>query len=435
MRISIFGLGYVGLVSAVCLAKQGHYITGIDTNLQKNEMIRKGISPIIETQVPELLKEAVEDGRLTVSDEPEAAIRASEATLVCVGTPSRHNGSLNTAYLENVCAQIGSVLRTESRSHIIIFRSTMLPGTVHQLLVPILEAHSGKKDGAGFHVAVNPEFLRESSAVADFENPPKTVVGCDDAETAQVILSIYERLPGPKIACKLRTAEMVKYVDNNFHALKITFSNEIGMLCKTLGIDSDETMDIFKQDEKLNISRAYLTPGFAFGGSCLPKDLRAINYLAKLHDIELPMLNAILKSNGLQVFNSIDQVLESGFKKIGIAGMSFKEGTDDLRESPIVEVIETLIGKGCDVRIYDKNVSMARLLGANREYIEVRIPHIASLLVDSLEILAHHADLLIIATREKEFLGLLNQPGKNVLDLVRLDRSLTTGEHYEGLYW
>lgn len=435
MRISIFGMGYVGVVSAVCLARLGHEIIGVDTNVQKIEMLRKGISPIIEDQVPALLEEAVRMNRLSVTEHADEAFCDSEASIVCVGTPSQANGSLDTVYLENVCQQMGASLKTMNRSHIIIFRSTMLPGTVTNSLVPILEASSGKKEGVDFFVAFNPEFLRESTAVNDFNHPPKTVVGCDNEEIAAVVMSIYSKLPGPKITCALNIAEMVKYVDNNFHAVKITFANEIGMVCKSLGIDSHEVMNIFKQDESLNISRAYLTPGFAFGGSCLPKDLRAINYLAKMLDLELPLLDSLLKSNNRQIANGIRKVLSSDVKKIGFAGLSFKEGTDDMRESPVVEVIETLIGKGCDVRIYDRNVSMARLMGANRDYIENRIPHISSLLVESLDELVRHADLLIITNREPEFASLAKSSGKKVLDLVRMDSSLTSEEGYEGLYW
>ena len=437
MKISIFGLGYVGVVSAVCLAKQGHTIIGVDVNSDKVDMLNSGHSPIVEKDVPELLKEAIGAGRLRASADSRDAVFLTDISLVCVGTPSRANGSLDTCYVEKVCGEIGAALKEKGPGHIVVFRSTMVPGTMKNTLLPILEKTSGKKEGKGFSAAYNPEFLRESTAVLDFFSPPKTVVGSNNTDTAQAVLKMYEGISGPKITTSAETAEMVKYVDNNFHALKITFANEIGRLCKRLGMDSHEVMDIFMQDTKLNISRAYLKPGFAFGGSCLPKDLRAVNYLAKMLDVETPLLSSIIPSNNVHIINAIKEIIALGKKKIGIAGFSFKEGTDDLRESPLVEVIETLIGKGFDLKLYDKNVSLARLMGANKEYINDRIPHIASLMVDSLDDLLKDRDVIVIGNASPEFKGLLARGEERpvIFDLVRIGDAPHGRTNYRGICW
>jgi len=358
-------------------------------------------------------------------------------SIVCVGTPSQPNGSLNTKYIENVCMEIGQALPGKVKQHIIIFRSTMLPNTMREIVIPLLELNSNKIHNADFCVAYNPEFLRESTAVFDFNNPPKTVVGADSEEVANKVLSMYEGLPGPKIKTDIEVAEMVKYVDNNFHALKITFANEIGHICKSIGIDSHKVMDIFIQDTKLNISPVYLKPGFAFGGSCLPKDLRAITYLAKKMDLETPLLSSILLSNNTQVHNTIKKIILFGKKKVGVAGFSFKEGTDDLRESPIIDIIETLIGKGYNLKLYDENVSLARLIGANKEYINYHIPHISSLMVDTLEELISHSELIIIGNKSKAFSKIVEarSDGQIVFDLVRIMEDSYAKTNYEGICW
>lgn len=437
MNISIFGLGYVGVVSAACLASLGHNIIGVDVNQLKVDLMNEGISPIVEKDLPELLEAARSSGNLKATSSVSYAISSTELSIICVGTPSRQNGSLSTKYIENVCRQIAEALSEKQDKHYLVFRSTILPGTMRETIIPILEECSNKKLNKDFFVSFNPEFLRESTAVYDFYNPPKTVVGADFEEVADTVIGIYKNLPGPMIKTKIEVAEMVKYVDNNFHALKITFANEIGKLCKSVGLDGHEVMDIFKQDTKLNISKAYLGPGFAFGGSCLPKDLRAINYMAKMNDVETPLLNSILYSNQVQILNTVKKIMSFGKRKIGVAGFSFKEGTDDLRESPIIELIETLIGKGYDLKLYDRNVSMAKLIGANKEYIENHIPHISSLMVESLNDLLEDREVIIIGNNDKEFIKLLHEAEHNqiIYDLVRIGDIKNARENYEGVCW
>jgi GDP-mannose 6-dehydrogenase len=437
MKISIFGLGYVGVVSAACLASKGHQVTGVDVNHEKVKMLKEGQSPIIENGLSELLAEGLDSKRITAICNPAEAVQSTDVSMVCVGTPSRANGSLDTKYIENVSAEIGQALRDKNKEHIIIFRSTMLPSTMREVVIPKIEEASYKKQNKDFYVAYNPEFLRESTAIYDFFNPPKIVVGADTEEISDIVLSIYEGLPGPRIKTEIEIAEMVKYVDNNFHALKITFANEIGHLCKSIGIDSHKVMDIFVQDKKLNISPAYLKPGFAFGGSCLPKDLRAINYLAKMHDIETPLLNSIIPSNNMQILKAIKKIMQFGKKKIGIAGISFKEGTDDLRESPIIEIIETLIGKGYDLKLYDQNISLAKLIGANKEYINNHIPHIAVLMVDTIDELIAHGDLIVIGNNDKSFARILaaKEDEQLVFDLVRVMGVEYGKANYHGICW
>jgi len=437
MHISIFGLGYVGVVTAACLASRNHTVIGVDVSRLKVDMMNEGLSPIVERDVPELLAKAKEKNLLFATTDTAEAISRTKLSIVCVGTPSRANGSLNTKYLESVCEQIGSSLKEKRESHTVVFRSTMLPGTMRETVIPRLEEFSGKKHNVNFYVAFNPEFLRESTAAYDFFNPPKTVVGTDLKETAEKVFTLYEGLPGPMIKTKIEIAEMVKYIDNNFHALKITFANEIGYICKNIGIDSHEAMEIFLQDTKLNISPAYLKPGFAFGGSCLPKDLRAMTYMAKILDIDTPLLNSLIQSNNVQIINTIKKILSFGKRKIGIAGFSFKAGTDDLRESPIIEVIETLIGKGFDLKLYDRNVSVAKLMGANKEYIINHIPHIASLMVDSIDELLDDREVIVIGNREDEFKRILTDAKEDqiIFDLVRLGGTSDAGIRYEGVCW
>ncbi len=437
MKISIFGLGYVGAVSAACLADEGHTVIGVDPNPTKVDMINAGQTPIIEKDVGELVEQTVADGRLRAVADAAAAIDDSDLSLICVGTPSAANGSLDLRYVKGVCEEIGAALRTKNTRHTVVIRSTILPGTMRSIVIPALESASGLTAGKDFGLCNNPEFLREGTAVHDYHNPPKTVVGALNSESAAPLKSLYEGLPGPMIVTDIETAEMVKYVDNVWHALKVTFANEIGAICKQLAVDSHPVMDIFCQDKKLNISPYYLKPGFAFGGSCLPKDVRALTYQAGRLDLNLPVLDSIMESNRVQVERALDLVTSHGKKRIGILGFSFKAGTDDLRESPIVEIAERLIGKGYDLRLFDKNVNLARLVGANKDYILKHIPHIAGLMVDSADELMQHAELVIVGNNASEFADIIagRTPGHHVIDLVRIGDLTSDTDGYEGVAW
>ncbi|HEY0404721.1 MAG TPA: nucleotide sugar dehydrogenase, partial [Pyrinomonadaceae bacterium] len=403
MRLSIFGLGYVGCVSAACFAKEGHEVIGVDVSRTKVEIINEGRSPIVESGVGELIGEMTKLGRLRATTDSAEAIKNSEASLVCVGTPSNANGSLDLTYVKRVCQEIGAALESKSERHTVVIRSTMLPGTIESVVVPTLEVYSGKKVGRDLGVCINPEFLREGTSLKDFYAPPFTLIGADDEEIAMIVRRLYSGIDAPLFVTGIRAAEMVKYSCNCFHALKVSFANEIGNICKSLGIDSHEVMNVFCQDGKLNLSPYYLKPGFAFGGSCLPKDLRAITYKAQELDVETPVLRAILQSNRLQVERAVEMVLQTGSKRIGVLGFSFKAGTDDLRESPMVTLIETLLGKGMQLAIYDRDVSLARLFGANKQYIEREIPHISQLMRASIDEVLEHAEVLIVGNKAEEF--------------------------------
>ncbi len=437
MRISIFGLGYVGTISAVCLAKEGHAVVGVDTNDTKVELIAKGNSPIVETDLDRYLSATVKSGALSATTDWREAVSKTDITMVCVGTPSQANGSLDLAYLSRVCEQIGTVLKDKAERHIVLIRSTILPGTMKDLVKPLLERTSGKVAGEGFGLCFNPEFLREGSAIHDFYNPPKTVIGESDLVSGDAVASLYSQLDAPLIRTDIRVAEMVKYVDNCWHALKVAFGNEVGAMAKVLGLDSHQVMDIFCQDTKLNISRTYLKPGFAFGGSCLPKDLRAIVHFAKSADLDLPIFGAVLPSNELQIDRGFKLIRDSGERAIGLAGLSFKAETDDLRESPLVELAERLIGKGFDLRIYDPNVSLARLTGANRDYILNHIPHISRLLVDTYEEMLAHANMIVVGNNDPKILSLLSslRPEHRIIDLVRIPGADRFEGRYEGISW
>ena len=436
MKISIFGLGYVGAVSAGCLSAQGHSVIGVDPVRAKVDLINRGQSPIIEEDINSIIASAVAEGRLRATDDHLTAIQETEVSFVCVGTPSQPNGNLDLRYIRRICEQIGEVLKDKAASHTVVIRSTVLPGTMRQIVIPVLEEFSGKKAGTDFAVCHNPEFLREGSAVNDFYCPPKTVIGEHQPGSGEALAKLYGGLNAPLIRTNLEAAEMVKYVDNSWHALKIGFANEIGNLCKSMGIDSHEVMNIFCQDRKLNISTAYLKPGFAFGGSCLPKDLRALAYRAKVQDLELPILSSILPSNELQVARALQLIMEKGHGRIGILGFSFKEGTDDLRESPVIEVIERLIGKGYELRLYDKSVNMAKLVGANRDFILNRIPHISRLMVDGIDAVLQNSDTVVIGNKDPEFRGVLDRmrDGQVLVDFVRIADSRSNGA-YNGICW
>jgi GDP-mannose 6-dehydrogenase len=438
MKVSIFGLGYVGSVSAASFAADGHQVVGVDVNADKVAAINAGASPIIEPGLGDVLARGVAEGRLRATTNTADAIRDSEVSLICVGTPSRRNGSLDLSYLERVCEEIGASLRDKSAYHVVVVRSTALPGTTHGIVIPALERTSGKKYGEGFGVSVNPEFLREGTALKDFRKPPLTLVGHNHAADASGTIALYQAIDAPLVSTSIRAAEMTKYASNTWHALKVCFANEIGNLCKRLDVDSHEVMDIFCRDEKLNLSPYYLKPGFAFGGSCLPKDVRALQYRAKEVDVDLPLISSILPSNRLQIQHAFDQVLETGRNKIGLLGFSFKAGTDDLRESPIVILAEALLGKGLKLRIYDKNVSLARLVGANKEYIEKQIPHLSSLLCNTVDEVVVCSDVIVVGNQSPEFVDALTQcrADQIVIDLVRLPicGALLNAE-YRGICW
>jgi len=437
LRVSVFGLGYVGTVSAGCLASQGHEVVGVDPIHTKVDLINKGQSPIVEADISEIVASTVKTGGLRATDNSVEAIHQTELSFVCVGTPSQANGNLDLRYIRRICEQIGEVLKTKTARHTVVIRSTILPGTMLKIVIPILEEFSGKKAGVDFGVCNNPEFLREGSAVKDFRYPPKTVIGELDAASGDILATLYEKLEAPLIRTSLETAEMVKYVDNSWHALKIGFANEIGSLCKSLGLDAHQVMKIFCQDRKLNISTAYLTPGFAFGGSCLPKDLRALSYQAKMHDLQLPILTSILPSNEMQIVRGLQLIMEKGYTRVGILGFSFKAGTDDLRESPLIEIIERLIGKGYDLRIYDKNVNIARLVGANRDFILNHIPHISKLMVGDIDAVLNHAQTVVIGNKDpdfKEVPGRLRE-GQSVIDFVRIIEGRSNNGKYDGICW
>ena len=438
MNVSVFGLGYVGSVSAASFAADGHTVVGVDVNPDKVAGLNDGFSPIVERGLDELIRDNTANGRLRATTSTKEAVAATDLSLICVGTPSRRNGSLDLTYLERVCEQIGDALQDKASYHVVVVRSTVLPGTTHDVVIPALERTSGKKYGEGFGGSVNPEFLREGTALKDFRKPPLTLVGHNHAADASGTIALYQAIDAPLMSTSIRVAEMMKYTSNTWHALKVCFANEIGNLCKRLGVDSHEVMDIFCRDEKLNLSSYYLKPGFAFGGSCLPKDVRALQYRAKQVDVDLPMISQILPSNKLQIQQAFDQVMETGRKNIGLLGFSFKAGTDDLRESPIVILAEELLGKGCSLKIYDKNVSLARLVGANKEYIDKQIPHLSSLLCNTIEEVIDGSDVIVVGNRAPEFADALTQcrDDQIVLDLVRLPivGSLLKAD-YRGICW
>jgi GDP-mannose 6-dehydrogenase len=438
--VSVFGLGYVGCVSAACFAKEGHTVLGVDANPAKVEMINAGTSTIVEAGIGELVAEMVGSGRLRATCDPHEAVHQSSISLICVGTPSRPNGSIDLSYVERVCTQIGQALATKTQRHTVVIRSTVLPGTIDTVVIPALETASGKVAGTDFGVCMNPEFLREGTSIQDFYNPPFTLIGTDDRASAQAVGALYAGINGGSCVhvTRPRVAEMVKYACNCFHGLKVAFANEIGGVCKAQGVDSHDVMRYFCEDTKLNISPKYLRPGFAFGGSCLPKDLRGILYRAKQLDVETPVLAAILESNRKQIVKAYDMVLATGCRRVGVLGLSFKEGTDDLRESPMVSLIEMLIGKGLNLAIYDRDVSRARLIGSNREFIEREIPHIWSLMRGSVREVLEHGELVIIGNNAAEFreIDRCLKAGQKVLDLVRAVQPTETDDaSYQGISW
>ena len=438
MKISIFGLGYVGAVSLACLARDGHQVMGVDVDQAKLDLIAAGKTPVIEEGMVDLMRDVVASGRVTVSTDAAQAVLSTEISLVCVGTPSAPNGSQDQGAILRLAETIGEALARKTSPHVVVFRSTLVPGTVEDVLRPIIERRSGKRDGVDFHLCFQPEFLREGSSIKDYDKPPFTIVGANHAGAIEPLKVLFGQLPSKFIQTTVRSAEMMKYCCNNFHALKITFANETARLCVALGVDPFEVMDLVCQDTQLNISAAYLKPGFAFGGSCLPKDLRATAYLAKTRDIEVPMLAAILESNQHHLELALQKVLASGKRKIGFLGLSFKTGTDDLRESPLVMLAEQLIGKGYELSIYDPEVHLSQLLGANRRYIQQHLPHIGQLVRPDIGAVICESEFIVVGLSGVgigEALAQYSRAGQHVLDLVKLPNPERIAAAVEGLCW
>ncbi|HQC94971.1 MAG TPA: nucleotide sugar dehydrogenase [Aquabacterium sp.] len=438
MNISIFGLGYVGAVSLACLSRDGHQVIGVDIDANKLELIAGGKTPVVEEGMVDLMQQVAASGRMRVTTDTEQAVADSDLSLVCVGTPSAANGSQDQSAVLRLAESMGRAIANKTTPHVVVFRSTLVPGTVEDVLRPIIERESGKMDGEGFHLCFQPEFLREGSSIRDYDKPPFTVVGANHDHPVAMLQDLFGHLPCKFLKTSVRSAEMMKYCCNNFHALKITFANETARLCGALGVDPFEVMDLVCQDTQLNISRAYLKPGFAFGGSCLPKDLRATSYLAKTRDVELPMLSSILASNEKHLGLAYDQVIASGKRRVGFVGLSFKTGTDDLRESPLVTLAEQLIGKGMSLSIYDPEVHLAQLLGANKRYVETHLPHIGQLLQADLATVIGGAEVLVVGLTEArvyEALAAHCRPDQLVIDLVNLPNRADIRARITGLCW
>jgi len=436
VNISILGLGYVGAVCAAALSEMGHKVIGVDTSQVKVDLINSGKSPIVEPGLEELLESSVKTGMLRGSVDVTQAVMETELSMICVGTPSKANGDLDLSYVESVSREIGEVLKMKDAFHVVVVRSTVLPGTVKKLVIPVLEKYSGKKAGVDFGICTNPEFLRESTAIKDYYFPPMTVIGELDQRSGDVLASLYEDLPALVIRRPIEVAELIKYTCNVWHAVKVTFANEIGNIAKACGVDGRDVMDVVCQDNKLNLSAYYMRPGFAFGGSCLPKDVRALTYRASQLDVAHPMIGSIMSSNSYQVNKSFDLVASFGVKRIGLLGLSFKAGTDDLRESPLVELAEMLIGKGFDVRIFDRNVDYARVHGANREYINAHIPHVAKLLCSDLNQVIEDSEVIVLGNSDESFKVATNdlKSDKYLVDLVGF-MSHTSTENMKGICW
>lgn len=438
MKISVFGLGYVGSVSAACLAKNGHDVMGIDVNINKSQAIIAGRAPVREPDLDDLIRETVTRGKLRAISDSQSAIHNSDISMICVGTPSNKNGSLDLRYVENVCQQIGTGLADKGGYHVVAVRSTILPGSTETNLIPLLEQHSGRRAGRDFGVCVNPEFLREGSGIADFSNPGLLIFGGLDQRSGKTMEALYKDINGAALQTSIRAAELIKYAGNAFHALKVTFANEIGILGKAHGVDGREVMDALCQDTQLNISSSYMKPGFAFGGSCLPKDLRALIYRIKERDLECSLLSAIPASNFEHLQRGIDLVESTGKKRVGIFGLSFKPGTDDMRESPIVNLVERLIGRGYAVRIYDKEVELGMLVGTNKAFLEQEIPHIASLMHSSVDEVVDWADVVVIshASAASRRVPSLIREDQKLIDLIGIDQHNEEVQgDYEGICW
>lgn len=437
MKVSVFGIGYVGCVSAACLAERRHHVLGVDSNVHKVKQLQRGTSPVLEPGLQEMVARSVQQGFLRATVDPEQAVMESDVSLICVGTPSRDNGRVDLTYVDTVCRQIASALRRKRSRHLIVLRSTVTPGTTEEMLIPTMEQISGKVVGRDLGICVNPEFMREGCSVKDFFHPPFTIIGEHSSEDGDCLRRLYRFLHAPVIRTQLKIAETVKLVSNSFHALKVGFANEVGNFCQSVGVDGYEVMNIFCQDRLLNISPSYLKPGFAFGGSCLPKDLQSLLYEAKRRDVETPLLRSILPSNHMQIQKALAMVKATGRTRVGIVGLSFKEGTDDLRQSPMVQLTELLIGKGYKVQIFDPQVRLARIFGSNRNYIQQEVPHIASLMTSSLGGLLRSAEVIILAQNNPAWRENLEKlrADQIVIDLVRVNDRARLNGSYRGICW
>lgn len=435
--ISIHGLGYVGTVSAACFAQCGHTVVGVDVQTAKVDLINRGQAPVVEPGLEAAVAAARRAERLWATTETARAVALSDVSMICVGTPSLPNGNLDLSALVRAVEGIGLALKQKDGHHIVVVRSTVFPGTIDTVVRPVLEQASRKTIGVDIDVCSNPEFLREGSAIQDFFQPPRTVIGADREAAARTVAALYAGVDAALYVTPIRVAEMIKYVDNSWHAVKVAFANEIGSVCKAVGVDSHRVMDLFCADTKLNLSPSYLRPGFAFGGSCLPKDLRALAYRARTLDVELPLLGSVLPSNRHQVERGLRRILARGRKRIGVLGIAFKAGTDDLRESPLCEVIEHLIGKGFDLRLYDRSINVANLIGANRDYAEHKIGHLTRLMVGSIDEVLAHADLVVIGNNDPQFHSVPARlrPDQILVDLVRIPETNGLGDRYDGINW
>lgn len=438
LPVSVFGLGYVGSVTAACLAAKGHRVVGVESNSEKFALLRRGKPTVFEPQLGRLLDEAYRSGHFSATQSAAEAVEASDLSFICVGTPTLKGGQPDLSHVRDVCGEIGQALRGKRGSHTVVVRSTVLPGSIENLLVPALEEASGQREGVDFHVVSNPEFMREGSAIRDFYAPPFVIIGESGPGAGDPVGALYRCVDAPQIRCSTRAAEAIKFACNAFHAVKVTFANELGQFCKAQGIDSREVMAAFCRDTRLNVSKAYLRPGLAYGGSCLPKDLRALVGWTRQHHFELPMLESLARSNTQQIQRAIDVIADLGCRRVGFLGLSFKAGTDDLRESPVVLMVEALLGRGFDIRIHDPEVELTRLVGANKQFLEVKLPHVNSLLLPSLSDVLSRSDAVVLCKEMAEYadLGQKLAPHQHLVDLVGAPASAgAAGENYHGLYW
>ncbi len=437
MKISMFGIGYVGAVSSACLAAEGHSVLAVDVNQLKVDILNAGKAPIVEAKLDDMIAANVKEGRLQATTDVRAAVEATQLSLICVGTPSMHNGNLDLSYVVRVCESIGAALREKPDFHVVVVRSTMLPGSMHNVVIPVLERSSGKRAGTDFGIAFYPEFLREGTAIRDYYEAGVVIFGSDDTRSTGLLRELVTNVQGSVFVTDIATAEAIKYANNAWHAAKIVFANEIGLFCKAHHIDSHKVMEIVCADKRLNIAPTYMKPGFAYGGSCLPKDLRALQYKARSADLELPMLDSLAVSNTQQIRKVFDMVQATGKRRVGIVGLSFKGGTDDMRESPAVELAEQLYGKGYQLGIFDHNVCLAQLTGANLSFIQAHIPHLSNLLTNDLAQVVEFAETLVVCTSDWGGQAIPSlRPDQVLIDVVRLKpEALPRGGVYQGLCW